>query len=701
MADQKEYIKDGALKSPEDPTTENLVKLLPGDEQKTIANQIALDYDNDVLARSDWEKKRDLFYKLWLCHREPKTTPWPDASNVCLPILATACNQFHARSYQAFFSPPSFVKAIPVGANDKKRSRNVEDFMNWQLLFDMEERYEEETDKLLLNVPIGGSNFKKCYWDSENDRPCADYISGTEVLVPYRTRDLETARRITHRFWRHIDEIKDRGESGIYANTDNVSASVSEMAKGQMPGQQTQDKIESRSNRTEDNLNLILECHKDLKTSKDKKCEPYIFTIDYSSKTLLRATRRKIKIEKGKEVTLNYFIHYGFIPNPEGFYTFGLGHFLMTLNEMANTAFNQIFDAGRVSNQPFGFYGRRAGLKRQEIKLWPGKMIEVDDASQVYFPNMQRLDSSLFQVLGFIQQYTERFTSTSDYIAGRESKGTKTPTASGTMAIIEQGLLTFNIMTKRLFRSLKKELRTIFIMNQLFLPQEKQYIVQEGFDDIAFPKITRDDFNGVQHVIPMGDPSYASKIQRRQEAQEMMAAMMGNPLVGMSNPKLQLANPRFMWELTKDFLESYDKKYLRGFLPKLPDPMIDPEAENASFMAGEYVKPKQGEDHVGHLHVHENFKKSEFYSGLTREKKDLLDQHQEETRALMYLEMKFKEMHGGQPMPGVADPNQPPAQPQPSAPQGQPPAGDPSQGGAPDESAAPDPMSSISDEAGA
>jgi hypothetical protein len=656
MADkQEQYMKDGAMVAPEDPKTENLVKTFNEAEQKQIVDDIVMDYDNDVAGRVDWEKKRDQFYKLWLCHREPKSTPWPDASNVCLPILATACNQFHARSYQAFFSPPSFVKAIPVGANDKKRARNVEDFMNWQLMNEMEEHYEEETDKLLLNVPIGGSNFKKLYWDGEKDRPCADYVAGPEILVPYRTRDLETARRITHRFWLHLEEIRDRGRRDVYENTDKITAAGMTTAKAQMPAEETRDKIESQAQRTEDNPNLMLETHKCFQGSKDNKPEEYIFTVDYNSRTLVRATRRTVLLDRGKKVLLNYFVHYGFIPNPDGFYTFGLGHFLMTLNEMANTAFNQIFDAGRVSNQPFGFYGRRAGLKRQEIKLHPGKMIEVEDASQVYFPNMQRLDSALFQVLGNIQQYVERFTSTSDYMAGRESKGTKTPTASGTMAIIEQGMITFNIMTKRLFRSLKKELRTMFIMNQLFLPQEKQYVVQEGFEDIAFPKVTRDDFNGVRHVIPMGDPSYASKIQRRQEAAEIYGAMLQNPLVGLANPKAQMANPRFLWELTKDFLETYDKKYLRNFLPKLPEPMLDPEAENAKFVAGEQTKPQQGEDHVGHLQVHEAFKKSPYYTDLSDDKKKLVDEHMQETRALMYLEMKYKELHGGQPamVPGA------------------------------------------------
>jgi hypothetical protein len=89
------------------------------------------------------------------------------------------------------------------------------------------------------------------------------------------------------------------------------------------------------------------------------------------------------------QVVAEYFVDYHFLPNPEGYYSLGFGHFLQDLNEMANTAFNQIFDAGKLSNLPFGFYGRRAGVKKKTIKLYPGLMQEVEDAQQVYFPNMQ------------------------------------------------------------------------------------------------------------------------------------------------------------------------------------------------------------------------------------------------------------------------------------------------------------------------
>ena len=375
---------------------------------------------------------------------------------------------------------------------------------------------------------------------------------------------------------------------------------------------------------------------------------PYIVTVDHVSQTLLRLIRAEQTI--GKETfELNYFVDYHFIPNPEGYYSFGFGHFLEVINEIANTAFNQIFDAGRLSNMPFGFYGRRAGIKKQKIKLHPGMMNEVEDVNQISFPQMQRMDQVLFQVIGFIQNYSEQFSGTSDFLMGRFPKGLKNPTTGSTLGVIEQGLIQFSILTKRLFRSLKKELAMIFQLNKLYLPETKQYVVMEGEEDIAFPEIKRAEFQDVRHVIPVGDPTFASKAQRRQEANELYQILINNPLVGYANPKLgQLQNPAAIHEVTKDLIETYNNKKLSKLLPKLPEPPMAPDAENALVMQGDRPVPKPGEDHNLHIATHEGFKTTKHYKLMPEAYRKLLDRHIDETKALAFLESKAQESFLGQ-----------------------------------------------------
>ncbi len=663
--------EDKAL-SPEDKNVTNLASKMKKEDREKIGREVCENYDTDKKGRSSWEDKRNRWYKLWLMERDPKTEPFPGCSNICTPLLAVACNQFHGRSYQAFFSPPKIVKSLPVAPNDVERALRVEDLMNWQTMYEMEE-FEEEQDKLLLSVPINGHAFKKTYYDSVKERPVSEFVSAMDIYLPYRTKNLESARRITHALFRHYDEWAVRNQKkGFYVDFDKVNPEA-----GVKPSEEidaTKDKTETESSQSSEDPKLFLESHCYLKLKDDDFPKPYIATVDYDSQTLLRLTSREMKVG-GDIVVANYFTDYGFIPNPEGYYHLGFGHFLEVLNEMANTAFNQIFDAGRLSNQPFGFYGRRLGIKKRELKLWPGKMEEVEDASQVFFPNMQRVDQVLFQVLGMIQQHAEQFTSTSDYLLGREAKGVKTPTATGTLAIIEQGLIQYTVLTKRLFRSFKKELQKVYEVDQLYLPENKQYRVFGGDGELAFPKVKRADFNGKLDIIPVGDPSYASKLARKQEAAEVFQMMLANPLV-VTNPKIQVAAPEVIRKVTQNLLETFERKDLVNLLPKPPKPMLDPEYENAMFIQGDTVDPQQGEPHPEHLRVHLGFRNSPFYADMRDEYKILFEKHIAKTKSLLMQEIQMRtKMQGLQQPPGAQPPvQQPPAQ---QPPMQQPPAQQP------------------------
>ena len=277
---------------------------------------------------------------------------------------------------------------------------------------------------------------------------------------------------------------------------------------------------------------------------------------------------------------------------------------------------------------------------------------------------MQRVDQVLFQVLGLIQNYSEQFTSTSDYLLGRESKGTKTPTATGTTAIIEQGLVLYTVMIKRLFRSFKKELGLIYTMDQLFLPEEKQYRVM-GDMDFAFPKIKRTDFEGKLDVVPVGDPSYANRGIRRQEAGEMMAGLINNPVIGKPSPQEPVQKPEVIYAATKQWLDTFDSfNGLSKLLPDLPEPPLSPEAENALFMQGDSPEPKPGEDHLEHMKSHQQFKSSEFYATMPSDYRVLVDAHMQKTMAVAYQEQAMRaQLGGGQ--PGM--PAQPTAGPTPGA----------------------------------
>ena len=180
--------------APEEKTLTNLAGKLSNEQQTNLSRELTENYDKDIISRKEWQDKRDRWYKLWSLHREPKNEPFEGCSNVAVPMLATAVNQFHGRAYASIFSPPGMVKVLPVERMDVVRAKRVEDFMNWQILYEMEE-YEEQMDKLLLNLPLNGTAFKKTYYSKELERVVCEYISAMNLILPYGTNSLNTARQ--------------------------------------------------------------------------------------------------------------------------------------------------------------------------------------------------------------------------------------------------------------------------------------------------------------------------------------------------------------------------------------------------------------------------------------------------------------------------------------------------------------------------
>lgn len=614
--------------------------LIPKDKQKEIGKMVVEDRDTDLESRTEWAEKRDRWYKLWTLSRDPKNDPWPECSNICIPLFAIAANQFHGRAYQSIFGAPQLLNALPISRNDVRRAKNTEDYMNYQFKHEIE-GYEENTDKNLLNLPINGITFEKFMYSKELEHPTSDYISALDLVLPFKTKSLETARRITHDIRLHWDEMLDRFEQDIFVNKDQVNENPSLSAKEEALTKTAEKIAGENTSKQKEEPHIILESHRKYDLGDGRK--PYIFTVDMSTGTLFRAVSRDFKVGATTK-TLNYFTDYHFIPNPEGFYSFGFGHFLEVLNEMANTAFNQIFDSGSLTNQPFGFYGRRAGFKKKKISLTPGNMIEVEDATQINFPQMQRVDNVLFMVLGLIQDYSERFTSVTDNISGRQQRGVERPTATGTIALIEQGLTTFSAIVKRYYRGMKKEFQLVKLQNEIFLTDSKEFRISGSSKKIAFSDIKNEDFGGVKDIVPVADPSFASKQIRRQEALQLHQITMQNLLVIGTPPPGEGQEPaikpnlKAMMASTKmlyaPFEEPHTQELIDAIEETIPPTSIPPDEENAMYMQGDISIPLPEEDHIAHFLVHSEFIRSDAYKDMPEEYEKLFLDHLALTQTL-------------------------------------------------------------------
>jgi len=494
-------------------------------EQLTKIGVDAYDgFDLDQQTRIEWERQVDAWTALAKQTIEPKTYPWPKASNVKYPLLSTAAMQFAARAYPSLIpSSGKLVNAKPVGKDkDGMKSKTAEAvsiYMSFQCLHEME-GWEEEMDKMLIMLPIVGTMFKKTYWDSLNEINCSRVIMPKNLVVNYWTRTLKDAERISEIIEMSPRKLKERQQSGLFLDID-----LGKAPDPVVPYSQGNKNIPLSDDTTP---YTIIEQHTFLDLDDDGYKEPYIVTFHKESKKVLRIAARfdetTIKMSAEGKIQkidpIQYYTKFGFIPNPDGgFYDIGFGVLLGPLNESLNTVINQLLDSGHLSTLQSGFLGKGLRLRMGETRFQPGEWKAVNatgaDLKQQILPLPTKEPSNvLFQLMGQLITSGKELASVAEIFVGK-MPGQNTP-ATTTMASIEQGMKVFTAVYKRLYRSLSEEFLKIARLNRLYL-NPNTYV------DVVDMEIGPEDFDMDKHnILPGADPTAVSQTEKLLKAQGLM-----------------------------------------------------------------------------------------------------------------------------------------------------------------------------------
>lgn len=509
-------------------TQTNIASSIDSEELKKIGKKAWEGYQIDLGSRRAWEKQLEEWLKLATLIKENKVYPWPKASNVKYPIVATAAMQFSARAYPTLIpSDGEIVHAIVKGKDSTgekaKRAERVGKFMSWQLLYDMED-WEDEMDRLLITLPVLGCVFKKTYWDKETEKNCSVLVMPQDLVINYWTKSMEKCERKTQRMEMSKRILRERQLSGVFLDID-LQKPTQDFSMG------TSGKQSALIQPSVDDDTVpytILEQHTYLDLDDDGYQEPYIITLDEKSQKVLRISARfeegDIKTdERGKITRIDakeYYTKYGFIPNPDGsFYDVGFGLLLGPINESVNSIVNQLIDAGTLSNLQSGFIGKGLRIRMGDTRFTPGEWKTVnatgDDLhKQIFSLPVREPSKVLFELLGMLVQSSKELASISEIFVGK-MPGQNTP-ATTTMATIEQGMKVFTAIYKRVYRSLNKEFKKLFKLNATYLDPQTESAV---LDDTIGPK----DFDDEDYdICPSADPAATSRQEKMARAQALV-----------------------------------------------------------------------------------------------------------------------------------------------------------------------------------
>lgn len=563
----------------------NVAEHLDENELAKLGKRAVEAFERDLRARTMWDEDNAEAFKSVLQVREERTWPWPGASNVRFPLITVAALGFLARAYPALV-PVHEVAGVRVIGLDPDGSRGklgerLSAHMNYQL-FEEDREWEDSMDYTLICTGIMGCAFKKSIFDSREKHNISSFVNPRYLVVPYWTKNLDKAPRISHVIYLDREDVYEREARGLFLKCDYDSQPA-----GRSPPTRLDNVFDEKQGITpsidEEMPREYIEQYVKIDLDGDGYREPYIVTVDRMTMKVARVVANYFEEdiefnETGKKIIcIKYhqpFIKYSFLPSPDGgFYDLGLAALLAPLNESIDTIINQMIDAGTRQNLGGGLLGRGVRMRGGSTTFQPGewKKTEASGGSlkdNVFPLPVPEVSPSQLALLELLINYGERVSGSTDTLAG-EPMGQNTPasTASETM---EAGMKELSGVYRRVWRSLRKELERQAYLNSIYLEHS------DTFEDLVNGQvldISLEDYRAERiNVSPTADPDLTSDRNKLAQANALVMTSQGAP--GLYNS--YQVHRRLVKALKVPYIEEVlpDPKGPNALPPPSPDPRI-------------------------------------------------------------------------------------------------------------------------------
>ena len=565
--------------------------------------KLALKYQDLIKKDKESRKKRDEQYeegirRTGLGNDAPGGAQFTGASKVVHPVMAEACVDFAARAIREMFPPDGPTKIKILGDVDDQKvvvAERKRDWMNWQLTEQIEE-FRDEEEQMLTQLPLGGSQYIKLWYDDRKKRPCAEFLPIDNVLLPFAAGNFYTAQRVTEIQDITQYEFKRRINSKLYKDISLIRAtaypeeSAPEKANYKVEGKEPDE--------NEDGVRRVYHIYAFLEIEEDKytkgEMAPYILMVDELENEVVGLYRNW---EEGDEsmTKLDWIVEFKFIPW-RGAYAVGLPHLIGGLAAALTGSLRALLDSAHINNAAtlLKLKGAKVSGQSQQVEITQVSEIEaapgVDDVRKLAMPMPFNPPSPvLMELMGWLTNAAKGVVTTAEEKIA--DVGQNTPVGT-TQALIEQGAAVFSSIHARLHESQRRVLMILGRINRWYLEDMKKGDVVAALD------ISRDDFERNTDVIPVSDPHIFSETQRMAQTQAVMAIMQQNP---------DLFNRR---AVISRFLKQIKVPGVNELMTDVPPPeKMDPANENVAMSIGQmaYAYPEQ--DHLAHIQSHLDFAK--------------------------------------------------------------------------------------------
>jgi hypothetical protein len=561
-------------------------------------------FDLDVEARADRDKQyEEGLQRTGFGGDSPGGASFDGASKVTDPLIAEVAIDYSARQIKELWPVGGPAKDKIIGeVTDKKveKAKRKVSWLNYQLTEVMPStRYEIE--QILTQVPMGGVQYSKLWWDVKRKKPCHEPVWVDKIVIPYSATSFYDCPRKAHIMDLDKFTFDDKVRNGVFRDVDYLD-SVQE--PDQTKAQAANAKIEGKSpsSQNEDKVRTVIEFSVQYLVADPKRGitdpedteegpAPYLITIDKETRNVLSIYRNWDEDDDNMDA-LVHIIEWPFLPW-RGAMPIGIPQILGGLAAASTGALRSLLDSALINNFPGGVRLKSGPMGGQSVPVAQNQTTEIDggimqdDIRKTFMPTpVNPTSQTLMNLLEFLIERGKDIVKTT---LDEANDNANVPVGT-IMARIEQQMVVFSAIHARMHNAMGKFLKVLNRLNATYLEDED--VLKMTGEQMVF----KADFDTPDDVVPVSDPEIFSELQRAAQMQTLAQRAMVHP---------ELYDARKIEEgICKLMKIPNPEQYL---LPKPEPKPLNAVNENIAASFGQPITAFPDQDHLAHIQVHLDF----------------------------------------------------------------------------------------------
>lgn len=200
---------------------------LTAEEKRELGSDVVDMWTSDNVDRQEWLRNLPAWLLAYTPKEETKDVPWPDASNVHVPLTRSHVDTVHPKIMASLTRPSPIVGLRPMEKSDEPKAKRVEKFLDWAAREDVE--LLQVLDRTVLATCLYGVQFVKLTWEltARSYREKYEFAKDTPIEIA-----IQEILKDDMQYVRAVTRVADNDKEVIKAVFDDATENEYEFEEG-------------------------------------------------------------------------------------------------------------------------------------------------------------------------------------------------------------------------------------------------------------------------------------------------------------------------------------------------------------------------------------------------------------------------------------------------------------------------------------